>query len=215
MRLTPDDVARPARGPRAVAACRRWRVDVAHVVDAPRVGGDAVAGLRAPGSRGRHARALVQRSGAGTRAAAGERGRVDPSVSGTTNWRRRCARGPAAAEVGRVTSSPMTSRTTAGPVRNMLAGLGHDHEVGQRRRVGAAAAEVPLTTEICGISPDMATSPRRSARSREPRGPPQARARRLDERDDGRAGAAGSRSTRTIVSGCSPSEPPANDGSWA
>ena len=63
-----------------------------------------------------------------------------------------------AAERGGVDSSPVTFATTPGPVRNMLALLGHDHEVGQRRRVGAAARpRRRRSTEICGTRPGERT----------------------------------------------------------
>ena len=88
----------------------------------------------------------------------------------------------------------MTSRTTAGPVRNMFAALGHDDEVGQRGRVGAAAGRRAADH---GDLRDLAATARR-ARGRSARSRPSAadallhaRAAGLDEADDGRAGAAG------------------------
>ena len=42
-----------------------------------------------------------------------------------------------------VTSSPVTALITSGPVRNMKLSLGHDHEVGERRRVDGAAGARP------------------------------------------------------------------------
>ena len=66
--------------------------------------------------------------------------KIDSASSSATNWqtplRSWTLCPPSSAEL---TCSPSTSATTPGPVRNMLALLGHHHEVRERGRVGAAA----------------------------------------------------------------------------
>ena len=87
----------------------------------------------------------------------------------------------------------MTSRTTAGPVRNIERALGHHDEVGQRGRVraaaGARAADHGDLRDAAGqrdvLAEDAAVAAERGEALLH------ARAAGLDEADDGRARAAG------------------------
>ena len=97
--------------------------------------------------------------------------------------------------------------------------LGHDDEVGERRRVGAAAGRDAaddrdlrhLLEQLDAGAEDPAVAGERRVALL------QAGAAGLDEADDRRAGAAGQLASRaTIESACaSPSEPPMNAGSCA
>ena len=89
------------------------------------------------------------------------------------------------------TSSPVTSSTTPGPVRNMPRSLGHDHEVGEGGRVGAAARRdagdrrrsaargprAPRSRGRCARSRPARPGPRPPARRPTRRSPPPARRR--------------------------------------
>ena len=55
------------------------------------------------------------------------------------------------------TSSPVTERTTSGPVTKTRPSGAHDHDVGERRAVGGTARGGPSTTEICGTWPEART----------------------------------------------------------
>ena len=120
-----DDVARPARrATRAAGRRRRCRaIDVAHVVDAgARSSGTGVAGVVAgrarPSASAARARRCWRAGGRAGRARAAPRRRRRSATKCATPLRSWTLWPPSSAAL---TSSPMTSRTTAGPVRNIVA----------------------------------------------------------------------------------------------
>ena len=96
----------------------------------------APAGRPASGARRRRRRSRCGRWSSRSRTSRRRRRRRRRRRAG----RRRCARAPAGRRARpRRRPRPCTSRTTPGPVRNIARALGHHDEVGERRRVGAAA----------------------------------------------------------------------------
>ena len=146
MRPTGRPSMRAKRGDHVAGPARRDLEDAAAVDTARRRRGRRrpCAASRAPAPRVAPSGSDDRRCGSGppSRAGAGpSRSRtIAAASSSATRWATPfapCTRGRRAPPSSR--SSPIAAATTPGPVRNMRELLGHHHEVGQRRRVGAAA----------------------------------------------------------------------------